>query len=66
MPPMGVADDLLREAEPISSERFRFWLLTHRSAEGAKLWRTVVLRECVPEPGGPEDLEFEICGPFLR
>lgn len=63
MPPMGVADDLLRETEPSSVERFRFWLLTHQSVEGARLWQTAVLRECVPEPSSPE---FETCGPFLR
>ncbi len=52
MPPMGVADVLLREVEPNSVERFWFWLHTHTLWNGEALWRTTVLRECLPEDVG--------------
>lgn len=51
--PMDVADLLLRDVEPDPAERFRFWLLTHGSAEGERFWRAVVLRECTPDPEQP-------------
>ena len=49
MPSMGVADVLLKDVEPDSVERLRFWLHTHTLLEGDRLWRTMVLRECLPE-----------------
>jgi hypothetical protein len=49
---MGVADLILQEVEPDSVERFRFWLFTQASPFGEEFWRTAVLRECVPDPGG--------------
>lgn len=58
-PPMGVADALLHDVEPDNIARFRFWLLTHESRQGATFWRTAVLRECTPDPSG--ELDFTVC-----
>ncbi len=63
MPPFGVAQMLVDytrlgdDPDPLtalpSSDLFRFWLLSHTDMNvlyGAKLWRTAVLRECLPSP----------------
>jgi len=60
MPPLGVAHTLLSDVEPDSVERFHFWLLTHtKGVRGETLWRTIVLRECLPDPQGA--LDFTAC-----
>lgn len=61
--PAGVADVLLREAAPDSTERFRFWLLTQASPMGEVFWRAAVLRECTPDPVG--QLDFVSCAALL-
>jgi hypothetical protein len=49
-PPMGVADELLKNAAD-SVERFQFWLFASACTElGARFWRTAVLRECLLPP----------------
>lgn len=63
-PPLGVADELLREAAPSSYDRFVFWVLAHEPAL-ALFWPTAVMRECLPKPEDLSTLVIE-AGEFLR
>jgi hypothetical protein len=55
---MGIADEFLKDSAS-SPDRFLFWLLSTGGCTelGARFWRTVVLRECLPSPEA--ELSFE-------
>jgi hypothetical protein len=62
MPPFGVAEALIGDNVALTQhgDLFRFWLLTHASANcvtGPAFWSTAVLRECLPNP--TDELHFE-------
>jgi hypothetical protein len=47
-PPLGVMDKLMPGTDSV--ERMQFWLLLHTSYKCERMFRTMVLRECLPAP----------------
>lgn len=63
-PPMGVFDDIIGDRMP-PVERFRFWLRSHNFYDRERLWKNMVLKECLPTD--VENLSFQsICTPSFR
>ena len=60
MPPRGVVDVLVPEVDSV--DRLRFWLMSYKAIGGERLWRTVVLQDCLPNI---EHIKFESMGVLL-
>lgn len=58
-PPMGVFDDIIGDRMP-PVERFRFWLQSHNLYDRERLWKSMVLKECLPT--NIEETQFETIG----
>jgi len=58
--PMGVFDDIIGDRMS-SVERYRFWLLSHTLYDRERLWKAMVLKECLPV--NLDNLDFQAVSP---